>query len=79
MAVATGNRLEGQTWVSNMQCTATLLNLVYTVKIHTNLDGQIYHCYFTTCSPQTNPNNQYGPLPQKGCKHLLYSYNGTAA
>jgi hypothetical protein len=44
-------------WVCNMQLTATLVNCVYTVKIHSNLNGQIYHCYLSTYSPHTNPNN----------------------
>ena len=82
MAVATGNRLEGQTFYSmGLQHAAHshIGKLCIYYKIHDHLDGQIYYCYFTTYSPQTNPNNQYGPSPQKGCKQLLYSYNGTAA
>lgn len=37
-------------WVSNTQLTATLVNFVYTIKIHNNLGGQIYH--FTVIGPR---------------------------
>ena len=38
-------------WVSNTHLTATLVNFIYTIKIHNNLDGQIYH--FTVIGPHT--------------------------
>jgi len=39
------------TWVSNTQLTATLVNFVYTIKIHNNLSSQIYH--FAVIGPRT--------------------------
>ena len=68
MFVATGNGWKVRqctTLVSNMQLTTTLVNCVYTTKIHTNLVGRIYHCYLSTYSLQNNPNNVYSLLPKK--------------
>ena len=68
MFVATGNSWKDRQCtilVSNMQLTATLVNCVYTTKIHNNLDGRIYHCYLSNYSLENHPNNVYSPLPQK--------------
>ena len=64
--------------VCNMQLTATLVNWVCTIKIHNNLDGQIYNCYFQHTAHKP-PQITVWPIATKSRTQLLYSYSGTAA